>query len=75
MEVLVGVTVALPLVDSEPDQAPLAVQLVALSLDQVSVDEAPALILEGLAVRVTVGFLGARAADAGPIEMRASAAK
>ena len=38
-----------------PDQAPLAVQPVALVEDQVKVDALPAFTLVGLAERVTVG--------------------
>ena len=49
---------ALPLVGSLPDQPPEALQLVALVDDQLSVDAPPLLTLEGLAVRLTVGFGG-----------------
>ena len=59
VDVPVGVTLVLPLVDSEPDQLPLAVQVVALVLDQDSVELAPDWICVGLAVRVTVGATGA----------------
>lgn len=46
---------ALPLVGSPPDQPPLAVQLLALVEDQLSVAEPPLLTLAGLALKLTVG--------------------
>ena len=49
----------MPAVDRLLLQAPLAVQAVALVLDQVRVVLAPALIVVGLAASVTVGFGGA----------------
>lgn len=52
----VGETLLLPLVALAPDQPPLAVQLVALVLDQVKVELDPVVIWVGLAVSVTVGF-------------------
>lgn len=51
-----GDTLLLPLVALVPDQPPLAVQLVALVLDQVKVELDPVVIWVGLAVSVTVGF-------------------
>jgi hypothetical protein len=44
-----------PLVPKVPDQAPVAVQEVALVADQVSVELLPLTMLAGLAARVTVG--------------------
>ncbi len=52
---LVGVTFSEPLAARLPDQPPLAVQLVAKAVDQVSVLVCPAAIVSGLAVRVMVG--------------------
>jgi hypothetical protein len=43
-----------PLVALEPDQAPEAVQEVALLDDQVKVEAAPLAIVLGLALRLTV---------------------
>jgi hypothetical protein len=51
-----GVSAAVPLVASLPLHDPLAVQLVALVEDQVSVELAPRIMLVGLAVSVTVGL-------------------
>jgi len=48
-----------PLMALLPDQAPEAVQLVALVLLQFSVEELPLVILVGLAVKVSVGARGA----------------
>jgi hypothetical protein len=53
--VLAGETLSEPLVARVPLQPPLAVQLVALALDQVSVLDCPAVIDVGSAVSVTVG--------------------
>ena len=53
--VLVGDTLCVPLVLLVPVQPPLAVQLVALLLDQVSVLDWPEVIVVGLAARVTAG--------------------
>ena len=50
---------ALPLVGSLPDQPPEALQLAALLVDQLSVAEAPAVTVPGLALRPPVGFNGA----------------
>ena len=44
-----------PLVASEPDHPPEAVQLVALVEDQLSVELAPLAMVLGLALNVTVG--------------------
>ena len=44
-----------PLVALLPDQAPEAVQAVALVVDQLSVEALPLVIELGLAARVTVG--------------------
>jgi hypothetical protein len=46
---------ALPEVDAAPDQAPLALQLVAPVEDHESVLEPPLLTLVGVAVRLTAG--------------------
>jgi hypothetical protein len=46
-----------PLVPLEPLQPPEAVQAVALLLDQVSVEDAPAFTVLGAALNVTVGAL------------------
>lgn len=53
--VLVGETVAMPLVAFAPVQPPLAVQEVALVVDQVKFELLPDVIVVGLAVKVTVG--------------------
>jgi hypothetical protein len=45
----------LPLVVTAPDQPPVAVQLVALVEDQLSVAAEPLFTVPGLAVSVTVG--------------------
>lgn len=70
VQVIVNVVAALsapvdlePLVASVPDQSPEAVQEVALVVDQVKVELAPAETLEGLAFSVTVGGELAAAAD------------
>jgi hypothetical protein len=47
-----------PDVDWEPDQLPLAMQLVALVDDQVSVEAPPVLTVEGLALILTVAAAG-----------------
>ncbi len=47
-----------PLVASLPDQAPEAVQEVALVLDHVNVELAPLATVLGLAVKLTVGAGG-----------------
>jgi len=52
-----GVSFAVPLVGCEPVQPPLAAQVVAFVDDQVSVLLAPAVMLVGFAVSVTVGVL------------------
>lgn len=50
---------AVPLAAFAPDQAPLAVQLVGLPVeDQVSVALEPVVIEEGLTVKLTVGGVG-----------------
>ena len=54
-----GVTDSLPLVDSAPDQLPLAVHDVALVDDQVSVELAPSVIDVGSKEMLTVGAAGA----------------
>jgi hypothetical protein len=46
---------ALPLVSLLPDQPPLAVQLLTLVEDQLSVADPPLLTVVGLALRLTVG--------------------
>jgi hypothetical protein len=46
---------ALPLAGSLPDQPPLAVQLLALVEDQLSIADPPLLTLVGLALKLTVG--------------------
>ena len=56
---LSGPVLALPLVDSFPDQPPEALQLVALLEDQLSVAAAPPLTVPGLALRLSVGFTAA----------------
>jgi hypothetical protein len=53
--VLAGVTLCDPLVASAPFQPPLDVHEFALPLDQFSVALLPAGMLDGLAVRLTVG--------------------
>jgi hypothetical protein len=53
--VLVGETVAVPLVAFAPVQPPLAVQEVAFVLDHVSVELLPDAIVAGLADKVTAG--------------------
>jgi hypothetical protein len=55
--VAAGETLSVPLVASAPDHPPLAVQELALVLDQVSVEEPPEAIVVGLAERVAVGFM------------------
>ena len=55
MELLVGLTDWLPLVDLEPVQLPEAVQVVALVELQERVEELPEIMVVGLAVRLTVG--------------------
>jgi len=49
----------LPLVGSFPDQPPVALQLVALPEDQLSVADPPLLTLVGFALKLTVGLAGA----------------
>lgn len=44
-----------PLVASVPDQPPEAVQVVAFIDDQVNVDEAPLVMLVGLALKLMLG--------------------
>ncbi len=56
---LAGLTLCVPLTASVPDQPPLAVQEVALVLDQVRVELLPEAIVVGLAVSVAVGAGGA----------------
>jgi hypothetical protein len=56
--VVVGDSSAVPLVACVPVQPPDAVQLVALVLDQVSVELAPAVMLVGEALSATVGAGG-----------------
>ena len=46
---------ALPLVSSLPDQPPLAVQLLALLEDQLSIADPPLMTVVGFALRLTVG--------------------
>jgi hypothetical protein len=53
--VAVGDTVLVPLSGSGPVAPPLAVHESAFWLDQVNVDFAPAVMVLGLAVKVTVG--------------------
>ena len=55
---LVGLTLCVPDVALLPDQAPEAVQLVALVEDQVSVELDPLWIELGVAETVTVGAAG-----------------
>jgi hypothetical protein len=50
-----GLTVDDPLVPSEPDHEPLAVQVVALVEDQVKIELCPAAMVAGEAAIVTVG--------------------
>ncbi len=52
---LVGLTLCVPLTASVPDHPPLAVQEVALVLDQVRIELLPEAIVVGLAVSVAVG--------------------
>jgi hypothetical protein len=56
--VLVGDTLCEPLVALVPVQPPLAVQVVALVVDQVSRLDWPDVMVVGLAVSVTVGGAG-----------------
>jgi len=68
--VAVGDTARVPLIASVPVQPPLAVHDVELVLDQVSVELAPAVIVAGFAVNVTVGAvegLTVTVADAIPV--------
>jgi hypothetical protein len=68
--VVVGDTPNVPLVPSVPVQPPLAVHEVALVLDQVSVELAPAVIVVGFAVSITVGVgmgFTVTAAEAGEV--------
>ena len=58
---------ALPLVGSLPDQPPEAVQLVAFVEDQFSVDAEPLFTVPGLALRLTVGVVGAEAGAECPV--------
>jgi hypothetical protein len=67
-----------PLVGLEPFQVPLAVQEVALVTDHVSVELLPAVIDEGLALRITVGAVAdvvtvtlCEALPPGPVHVRA----
>ena len=53
-----GVCDSLPLVDSGPDQLPLAMHEVALVEDQVSVELEPSVIDAGLKEMLTVGAGG-----------------
>jgi len=53
-----GDTLLLPLIPCAPLQAPLAVHAVALVLVQAKVELLPTLIIEGVAVSVTVGTGG-----------------
>lgn len=55
LEAVSGADCSVPLVAFAPDHAPLAVQEVALVEDHVSVVVAPATIVVGAAVIVTVG--------------------
>jgi hypothetical protein len=57
--VLVALTLFVPLVVSVPVHPPLAVQEVALVLDQVNIELAPDAIVVGLAVSVAVGAAAA----------------
>jgi len=50
---------ALPLIGLFPDQPPVAVQLVALVEDQLSIEAEPLLTVPGLALIFTVGGGGA----------------
>ena len=50
-----GKTLSVPLAATVPAQPPLAVQEVALVLDQVRIEELPETIAVGLAERVAVG--------------------
>ena len=50
---------ALPLVRSFPDQPADAAQLLALLDDQLSIADPPLLTVVGLALRLTVGLVGA----------------
>ena len=52
---------ALPLVGSFPDQPADAAQLLALLDDQLSIADPPLLTVVGLALRLTVGLVGAEA--------------
>ena len=56
MVVEVGETLFEPPVGSLPDHPPLAVQPVAFVLDQVSVEELPAVIEVGLAIKLMDGL-------------------
>jgi hypothetical protein len=50
---------ALPLVDSLPDQPPEAAQRLAFVEDQLSIADPPLLTVVGVALRLTVGLGGA----------------
>ena len=52
---LTAPVLALPLVGSLPDQPPVAVQLLAFVVDQLSIAEPPLATVVGLALRLTVG--------------------
>ena len=58
MAVELGPTSSVPLSARGPDQAPDAVQLVALLTVQVSVELKPSTIVPGLALRMTIGGFG-----------------
>ncbi len=58
-----------PEVDSDPDQAPLAVQLVALLEVQVSVLAEPRATVVGFALKVTVGAVAVTVTVADCIEV------
>ena len=57
----------LPLMPLLPDQPPDAVQLVALVEDQLNVDAEPLLTVPGLALRLTVGVIGAEGGTDCPV--------
>jgi hypothetical protein len=60
---------ALPLVGLLPDHPPLAVQLLALLEDQLSVEAEPLLTVPGFALKVRLGLVGDVDDAPGPVEM------
>ncbi len=58
LPLVVGVIVCVPLADSDPDHAPLAVQVLAFMVDHVSVTAWPAVMVVGCTDTITVGING-----------------